>query len=651
VASSAAAGCVSMEHFFDNVEGLARHYRFSATRCSQLSQIQTSMDQPAAKLIEACFTRWGTHDPLTQCLLENVHAVMQQLRVDIDSPEAQGYYSFLNNEDTIFYLCVVRDVLPVLNHFSKLLQANDIDFELLETELALVQDTLQDYISSPGPHVTSYNAVLQDVTRHCVAAGSRPPRQGHSGRMETTRIHFLLALQGNMKSRFPSIEILKTFQLILQPSLWKTCTNSSRTIHHVVPAAELGKLQHHYRHHQLLGDADMDTEFLEADWVSYVRFCIKRKGNLVQHITHVYDMDSDDWCPAKGHTPMKQVSTMAEMGTSDLCKLFLQNDALAENNAGLARLMEIYLSFPLTTVNCERGFSCTKLTKSALRSKTASDLLDMLVFLSHFPDIKAGSKLAECIIDIACNLFVQSRSHQYGSVTREVREQCESLAYKWGVSITPQDSVDEEQRWLSCEGAGIDLHSWTGPSSSIDCRAAAIKIVQAAAAARAAAAAAAAGVEAVAAAPAGPAAAAVTSSATAATAALAPAAAHASDSIDYIQPDGEEIFEVQEIMDICVKTTKKGGPQLFYKVWWKGYPKPRPDCNESWEPQTNLSTSLVQQWNAAHAAAHSTALQDIETRKAKPKTTAADPHAIPAPSAPAVSRNTGRTLTPNSRFT
>ena len=126
---------------------------------------------------------------------------------------------------------------------------------------------------------------------------------------------------------------------------------------------------------------------------------------------------------------------------------------------------------------------------------------------------------------------------------------------------------------------------------------------------------------------------------------MAAAPPHAPDSIDYIEADGEEIFEVQEIMDICVKTTRKA-PQLFYKVWWKGYPKPRPDCNASWEPETNLSTSLVQRWNQEHAAAYQAAKQDIEHRKAKPK-------AIIDPStAPAVSSHsrTGRMLTPNPKF-
>lgn len=323
-----------------------------------------------------------------------------------------------------------------------------------------------------------------------------------------------------------------------------------------------------------------------------------------------------------------------------MCKSFLQNETLAEANMGLARLMEIYLTFPLTTVNCERGFSCTKLTKTALRSKTSSDLLDMLVFLSNYPDMKAGVPLPDCLLDTACNLFVESRSLQYGSLTQEARAECDSLAYTWGVSITPQDTADEEQRWSACEGARIDLHGWTGPASSVDCRAAAIRIV----AARSAEVSEAVSDPEVATA--------ATRTPAAAAARTAPgkrpavtAAAPASDANDYMQPDGEAIFGVEEIMYISVRGRK---PQLYYKVWWKGYDKPRPDCNESWEPRNNLSIPLVRQWNQDHPAAYNAALQDIESRKTSAKSTADDTLPI-ATDAASVTRG-GRVSIPNPRF-
>ena len=109
--------------------------------------------------------------------------------------------------------------------------------------------------------------------------------------------------------------------------------------------------------------------------------------------------------------------------------------------------------------------------------------------------------------------------------------------------------------------------------------------------------------------------------------------------------DGGEIFEVEETMDVSVRGRK---PQLFCKVWWKGYPKPRMDCNESWEPQTNLSTSSVHRWNLEHPVAYNAAVRDIETRKTRPKNAGVDASAIVTDAA-AVSKR-GRPLIANPRF-
>jgi hypothetical protein len=649
VASHAAGGCSSMEHFFQNVEALARHYRFSASRCSQLSRIQLDLGQQPAKLIEACFTRWGTHDPLTQCLLENLHAVMQQLRNDTDSPEAQGYFSFLNNEDTIFNLCVVRDILPVLNHFSKVLQGNEIDFENMEVELGIVQDTLHGFIATPGHHVRDYSAVLSEVRERNLAADVREPRVGQKYQMETTRVHFLLALQANLHARFPSISIMKAFVHVLQPQRWNVIPRSTtvaRAMQYEIPHEALHVLHEHYKHHQL---SDMNYEELSADFVSYVCFCKPRTGKLVEKVTFVYDTENVNWCPAKGFTPMIPISSMCPMGASDLCKEFLKIDALAQTNRVISRLMEIYLAFPLTTVNCERGFSCTKLTKTDLRNSMESDLLDMLVFLSNLPDIKSAEGLPESMYADACDLFAEARPTQYGKLDSDVKERCASLAYTWGKNVTPQDSINEATRWEQCPGAIVDIHPWSGPSSITDCRAAAISIVRATAADKSAAVGAQVPSPMVS----------DSASTTSLVASKVPAAsrlkqaqrsAQPSVSHQYAEPDGLEIFPVEELLGICVKSSNKK-PTLFYKVWWKGYAKPLVGCNNSWEPIANLSVPIVEAWNREHTAAYQAAVAEVERLNAKPKQAPTPPQAANiADVAATTSRNSGRAILPNSRY-
>ncbi len=86
----------------------------------------------------------------------------------------------------------------------------------------------------------------------------------------------------------------------------------------------------------------------------------------------------------------------------------------------------------------------------------------------------------------------------------------------------------------------------------------------------------------------------------------------------YAEPDGLEIFPVEELLGICVKSSNKK-PTLFYKVWWRTYDKPLVGCNNSWEPITNLSVSIVEAWNREHAAADQAAVAEVERLNAKPK--------------------------------
>ncbi len=118
----------------------------------------------------------------------------------------------------------------------------------------------------------------------------------------------------------------------------------------------------------------------------------------------------------------------------------------------------------------------------------------------------------------------------------------------------------------------------------------------------------------------------------------------------YAQPDGLEIFAVQELLGICVKSSNKK-PTLFYKVWWRGYAKPLVGCNNSWEPISNLSASIVEAWNREHAAAYQAAVAKIERLKATPTRAPPPPQSGNiADSAGTTSRNSGRMLLPNSKY-
>ena len=118
----------------------------------------------------------------------------------------------------------------------------------------------------------------------------------------------------------------------------------------------------------------------------------------------------------------------------------------------------------------------------------------------------------------------------------------------------------------------------------------------------------------------------------------------------YAEPDGLEIFPVEELLGICVKSSNKK-PTLFYKVWWKGYAKPLVGCNNSWGPIANLSVPIVEAWNREHTAAYQAAVAEVERLNAKPKQAPTPPQAAnTADVAATTSRNSGRAILPNSKY-
>ena len=198
----------------------------------------------------------------------------------------------------------------------------------------------------------------------------------------------------------------------------------------------------------------------------------------------------------------------------------------------------------------------------------------------------------------------------------------------------------------------MDIHPWSGPSSITDCRAAAISIVRAtvstAAVGNAAAVSAAVQVPSLM----------VSTSTTSIAAPTLPASRskqraaplQPSVSHQYAEPDGLEIFPVEELLGICVKSSNKK-PTLFYKVWWRGYDKPLVGCNNSWEPITNLSVPIVEAWNREHAAAYKAAVAEVDRLKTKPKPTTTPPQSgNVTDAAGTTSRNSGRAVFPNSRY-
>ncbi len=402
VCKHAATSLPKMQHFFDNFEALARHYTFSATRRWELHYQQRLLDIKEQELVEACFTRWLTHDKLTEALHDSLPAVVAQLRDEIESDKADdvqaiGFMSFLASEDTLFYLMCVRDIVPILTHLAIIVQGVDVDLIELQRQIDNVVSKLSGFIHNPGPNTLAFAALCTKIEH----AAGKPLKQSPWHCLETTRIQYILAIIENIRSYFPSLPVMAHFDNVLNPRKFETLIAEES-----IPSASLQTILEFYEGSSHLHGV---TQFgLEMQWGVFARFAIYHKDE-----THSVDEEyvDDDvaltWDYSKGKPPVLHRTIQKFVTARSLVVKFLGTANIERQNPAICKVMRIYLSFTLTTASCERGFSVLKLTKTALRTSLDQPLLDMLVSLGHIKEVAPHAT-----IDLAMLLFISQKERR-----------------------------------------------------------------------------------------------------------------------------------------------------------------------------------------------------------------------------------------------
>jgi hypothetical protein len=402
VCKHAATSLPKMQHFFDNFEALARHYTFSATRRWELHHQQRLLDIKKQELVEACFTRWLTHDNLTEALLDSLPAVVTQLRVEVESDKADdvqaiGFLSFLASEDTLFYLMCVRDIVPILTHLAIIVQGVDIDLIELQRQIDNVILKLSGFIQNPGPNTLAFAALCTRIQ----TAACKPLRQSPWHCLETTRIQYILAIVENIRSYFPSLPIMAHFDNVLNPRKFEALIEEES-----IPS---DCLQAILRFYETSSHFHGVTQFgLEMQWGVFARFAIYHKDETYTADEEYVDDDvAVHWDYSKGKPPVMRRTIQKLLTVRSLIVMFLGTANIERQNPAICKVMRIYLSFTLTTSSCERGFSVLKLTKTALRTCLGQPFLDILVSLGHVKE-----EAPHATLELAMLMFISQKERR-----------------------------------------------------------------------------------------------------------------------------------------------------------------------------------------------------------------------------------------------
>ncbi len=603
VCKHAAADIPKLQYFFDNFEALARHYTFSATRRWELHHQQRLLDIKEQELVEACFTRWLTHDKLTGALHDSLPAVVSQLRDEVasdkaDNVQAIGFLAFLTCEDNLYYLMCVRDVVPILTHLAVIVQGVDVDLIELQRQIEVVVVKLTRFIREPGPNVSAFGALCEKIQ----SLVEKPLKQTPWHCMETTRIQYILAIIENIRAYFPCLPIMAHFDQILNPAKFLPLLQDD-----VIPDNSFRAVLKHYEgslHFEDVTKFDIGMEW--ATYATFARFHKDTKCNVVEE--YVDNAVALGWDYAVGSPPVLKRSVERPISTHVLIMMFLGTSNIEAQNPSMCKIMRIYLAFTITTASCERGFSVLKLTKTALRTSLGQPFLEMLVCLGHIKDDAPLSTMM-----LAEKLFITQKDRRFRSSydmpTIEDEATCARIRlFKWGDTMLSQHIDQEKSRFESAPGASLAnprLETGSAASTtSLYSRARDLmkvnsdllgKDVPVRAAAPAP----------LPAAPAPPPSLPVSRRAVAAVAspaALVPAVSGVAASIA-----ATDVHGVDSIFDVRVFNMK-----LQYLVKWTGYD----DKSNTWEPEDHImDPALIDAFKIKFASAHGDAVAEIAKRK------------------------------------
>jgi len=294
----------------------------SALRQSELEFWQEEFDLPHLKVLSSCKTRWLSRGNAIKNLLKILPAVTQLLsEADSDILASVSKYSFL------YFLFFFADILDDLNRLSKIFQKSHVSITTMWNCLRATKSILTtNYLNLenfiPGENLKSF--LSQEV--RCVGlinlSKDKPEQE-----LQVLASSFAGVLLKNLEERFPT-DIISD----LLPLGFEGLTKEN--------IADFGvKEIDHLTAVQLPG---VDGVEVRKEWA------------LAKHIIFNAGIPKNPW---------------------DL----LLNAGNLENLAPLGRL---FLVLPLSSVDCERGFSSQNAIKTKLRNAMSTNTLQDLMTIS-----------------------------------------------------------------------------------------------------------------------------------------------------------------------------------------------------------------------------------------------------------------------------
>ncbi|XP_078590444.1 zinc finger protein 862-like [Branchiostoma floridae x Branchiostoma japonicum] len=332
----AAQGNTYLIKFKDLLGQLYRFYEYSPVRMSGLQEIQNIVNSKdsCVKLKQAKDVRWLSHHLAVEALRKTFSAVVISLEREAEERHeavAKGLAVFLKTFRFCATLLMMSDILPTLANLSRLFQQTDVNFSNIKINVDSTVDSLEKLKVHHADHFKGLDKFLAEAktkTGTEIKYGESDMEQFK----KTIYEPFIDQIVTNLKERFPDTELLAAFTIFHPDEAGYDQTQ------------KLELLSKHY-----------SSEVTSAE-------AVNREYSVLTPALYQYKAQDK------------------ELSTNKVLRKVMQ--VHGDTMPNLAKLAAAMAVLPVSTADCERGFSTMKRIKTQARNQLKESTLDNLLMIS-----------------------------------------------------------------------------------------------------------------------------------------------------------------------------------------------------------------------------------------------------------------------------
>ena len=335
------------------VNNIYRYFHYSTKHAAKLKEIQSVLQSAERKFHQVFHTRWLSFEGAVDAIAVSIDPLFTLLIEDSASdPTAKGILKFVTTFSFLATTYLLADILPVLARLSKRFQRSQVDFTTVTDGVSVTMATLSAFKTTPGPKLTDFlNKVPAPSPTsqsfyyhgHCISDSKKQHDDFASNRR-----NLINKINDNLKSRFPDGGLIGSFA-VLDPQNLPLSTD--------IPSYGNSEIETLSEHYGVPKNTDNGVELepllngteLKEEWVIFKQLMSKNFSNL-------------------------SLQGMAE-------KLLCSNE-MQEQFPQMLKLLTIALTVPVSSVDCERGFSKQNLIKIKIRAKLKTENVSTLMKMS-----------------------------------------------------------------------------------------------------------------------------------------------------------------------------------------------------------------------------------------------------------------------------